>query len=78
MDEGGKDAIGPFVHRTGIDYTVLIGNGQVSFLYGQLEVLPTTYFITRDGNVRAFAKGVVSRGEVERDIKEIIESKDTN
>lgn len=74
MDEDGEDAIAPFVRRTGIDYIVLLGNGQVSSLYGGLDFLPTTYYIARDGNVRAIVRGVVSETEVERDVKEIMES----
>ena len=74
MDEDGEDAIAPFVRRTGIDYIVLLGNGRVSSLYGGLDFLPTTYYIARDGNVRAIVRGVVSETEVERDVKEIMES----
>ena len=74
MDEGGKDAIAPFVRRTGIDYDVLLGDSHVSSLYGGLQILPTTYYIAPDGNVRAFAKGVVSRTELEQQIKKLLRS----
>jgi hypothetical protein len=74
MDEGGRDAIAPFVRRTGIDYVVLLGDGHVSSLYGGLEVLPTTYYIAPDGNLRTFVKGVISKAEVEPAIKKVLGS----
>jgi thiol-disulfide isomerase/thioredoxin len=74
IDEGGRDAIARFVRKTGIDYLVLLGNSHVSSLYGGLEVLPTTYYISPSGIVIAFVQGVISKNQVQRDIKEALES----
>lgn len=74
MDEGGRDAIVPLVRRMGVDYVVLLGDNRVSSLYGGLEILPTTYYIAPDGTVRAFVNGVISKAEVEKDIKEVLRS----
>jgi hypothetical protein len=74
MDAGGRDAIAPFVRTTGINYVVLLGDNHVSSLYGGLDVLPTTYYISHHGDVIAFVNGVISKSEVERDIKEVLES----
>jgi thiol-disulfide isomerase/thioredoxin len=72
MDEGGKDAIEPVVQRMGIDYPVLLGDEHVASLYGAAAILPTTYYISRDGKVLAFAKGVISRREVESNIQQAL------
>ena len=72
MDDGGRDAIAPFVSKSGIDYVVLLGNSQVISLYGGTEILPTTYYISREGNVRAFVKGVISKTEAEQEIKVLL------
>jgi peroxiredoxin len=74
MDEGGRDAIAGFVRRAGVDYIVLLGDSRVSSLYGGLEILPTTYYISPSGNVVAFVQGVISKNEVQRDINEILGS----
>ncbi len=74
MDDGGINAIVPFVRRMGIDYVVLLGDSRVSSLYGGLEVLPTTYYISPRGDVIAFANGVLSKTEVEHDIRESLAS----
>lgn len=72
MDDGGRDAIAPFVRRSGINYVVLLGDDHVSFLYGGVDVLPTTYYISRNGDVIAFVNGVISKSEIERDIKQVL------
>jgi peroxiredoxin len=74
MDGGGRDAIAPFVRRTGINYVVLLGDNHVSSLYGGLDVLPTTYYISPHGDVIAFVNGVISKSEIERDIKQVLRS----
>ncbi|HEY2470899.1 MAG TPA: TlpA disulfide reductase family protein [Terracidiphilus sp.] len=78
MDEDERDAIPTFIRRTGIDYPVLLGDNHVSSLYGGLEVLPTTYYISPHGNVVALVNGVISKAEVERDIKEALGSSSQN
>ena len=74
MDGGGRDAIAQFVRRTGINYVVLLGDNHVSSLYGGLDVLPTTYYISPHGDVIAFVNGVISKSEIERDIKQVLRS----
>ena len=78
MDDGGRDAIASFVRRVGIDYIVLLGDSHVSSLYGGLEVLPTTYYISPHGDVIASVNGMVSKTEVEQDIKEVLGSRVEN
>lgn len=72
MDEGGAAAIEPFVRKEGMDYPVLVDDGRASAAYGATEVLPTTYYIGRDGRVVACVRGLASKGEVERNIEEIL------
>ena len=74
MDDGGRDAVAPFVRRMDIDYVVLLGDSHVSSLYGGLEILPTTYYISPHGDVIAFVNGVLSKTEVEHDIREALTS----
>ena len=74
MDDGGRDAIASFVRGMGIDYIVLLGDSHVSSLYGGLEVLPTTYYISPHGDVIASVNGMISKTEVEQDIKEVLGS----
>lgn len=72
MDDGGINAIAPFVRRMGIDYVVLLGDSRVSSLYEGVAVLPTTYYVSPYGEVIAYVNGLVSKTEVERDIRETL------
>lgn len=72
MDEGGRNAIEPVVRRMGINYPVLLGNDQVGSLYAVEEILPTTYYLSRDGKVLAFVHGVISKTEIEHNVREAL------
>lgn len=72
MDDGGRDEIKRSVQRMNVEYTVLVGDAHVASMYGAEEILPTTYYISRDGKVVALAKGVISKREVESNIKDAL------
>jgi peroxiredoxin len=69
MDEGGEDAVVPFVKEMGINYKVLLGTSDVADLYGGVHALPTTFYIGRDGKVLNYVPGLISHHEVELNIK---------
>lgn len=73
-DEGGSAAVRPFAEKMGIDYPILFDDGHASSLYGAGEVLPTTYYISRDGMVIGFVKGVLAKQEVEANIREALKT----
>lgn len=73
MDDGGSKAVEQFDEKVGIDYPILLDDGHASSQYGATEILPTTYYISRNGRVLAFVKGVIGRDKVENNIKETLE-----
>ena len=73
MDDGGSKAVEQFARKMGIDYPILFDDGHASSLYGAAEILPTTYYISRNGTVLAFVRGVIGKDEVEANIKETLE-----
>lgn len=73
MDDAGSKAVEQFVEKMGMNYPVLLDDGHVSSLYGATQVLPTTYYISRNGMVLALAKGVIGEDKVEANIREILE-----
>lgn len=72
MDEADGTDVQQFVRRNGINYPVLLGDTHVASLYGGVQVLPTTYYISRSGHVLAFVSGVISLEEVQQNIKEAL------
>lgn len=69
MDDGGRDSVAAFAKKMGINYPVLLGNGEVGDLYGGVSALPTTFYIGRDGKVLQYVPGLLSHYEVEKNIK---------
>lgn len=64
--------IAKFGKEEGINYPLLVGNDAVSHKYGGVEVLPTSYFVGRNGKVVAETAGLVAKDEVEANIKKAL------
>src|ERR1700683_4236788 len=64
MDEDGWDAVKPYMDDLKINYRVLLGNEQVSDIYGGVDSLPTTLLIDRQGKIASIHIGL-SRGKEE-------------
>ena len=72
MDDTGRDEIAKFAKDMGVNYTILIGKEAVGQLYGGVDVLPTTYFIDRDGKIVAREFGLQSRSLFVDNIKKAL------
>lgn len=71
MDENPKpEKISAFAKEEGVNYTVLLGTDAVADSYGGAEVLPTTFYIGRDGKIVARAFGLISHSEIEKNIQD--------
>lgn len=68
LDDSGKDTIEKFAKNMGVNYLILQGEDSVGDAYGAVG-LPATYFIDRNGKIIDSALGLVSRSEIEDDIK---------
>ena len=68
-DEGGKDKVAQFVKEMGVNYTIAVDDDSVAEKYGDVEDLPTTFYIDRNGKIVEFAMGLVDRSEIEAKMK---------
>jgi peroxiredoxin len=64
MDEDGWDAVKPYMDDLKINYRIMLGNEQVSDIYGGVESLPTTLLIDRQGKIASVHIGL-SQGKEE-------------
>lgn len=71
LDDSGKDTIVKFAKNMGVNYLILQGEDSVGDAYGAVG-LPATYFIDRNGKIIDSALGLVSRSEIEDDIKKAL------
>jgi thiol-disulfide isomerase/thioredoxin len=74
QDDSGADAIKKFAQTMGVNYTILEGKNSVGNAYGA-EFLPTTVYIGRDGKVVDRVTGLVSKSEIEDNIKKALAQK---
>ena len=72
LDQGGEKAVKEFAAANKINYTVLLGNNEVSDLYGGIEAIPTTFILDKDANIRKKYIGYTDKKVFETDIKELL------
>ncbi|MFC1621477.1 peroxiredoxin family protein [Candidatus Omnitrophota bacterium] len=72
LDWNAERVLGGFAEDNGINYTLLMGNDDVTDLYGGIISIPTTFVIDRDGGIRKRYIGYKEKAVFERDVKELL------
>ncbi len=80
LDEKGWEAVKPFLADAGVTYRVVIGNDALAQSYGKLDPalnpdldsLPTTFILDRQGRVAAFHEGLASKQDFIDDIEALL------
>jgi peroxiredoxin len=74
MDDTETDKIAQFASEMGVNYPVLLGTDKVSEQYGNVEYLPTSFYINRQGRIVGKGTGLLGRGEVEENVQKALAS----
>lgn len=72
MDDASTEDIAKFAQDMGVNYPILLGKEAVGLSYGGVNVLPTTFFLDRNGKVIAREFGLQSRSVFVDHIKEAL------
>jgi glutathione peroxidase-family protein len=72
MDDSEPGTIAKFANELGVNYTVLLGTDKVSDAYGDVQYLPTTFFIGRNGAIVDKLTGLLDRKDIEDDVKKTL------
>ena len=72
LDDDGWKSVKPYIAEKKIDYTVVVGNDQVSKSYGDVESLPTTFIIDRDGRIAFVHMGLAGKDTYEKEIRSLL------
>ena len=75
MDDEGWEVVKPFMKEVGMNYRVVIGNDSTAEMYGNVESLPETFLIDRQGKIAAIHIGLASRKDFEDEVAQLLESK---
>jgi len=72
MDDSEPATIAKFASELGVNYQVLLGTDKVSDDYGDVQYLPTTFYIGRDGAIVDKMTGLLDRKEIEETVKKTL------
>jgi len=76
MDDTDPKDIADFAKKMSVNYPIVLGKEAVGDQYGGIPYLPSTFYIARDGKVMNRVNGLVSRSEIEGDIKRVLGTSD--
>jgi len=68
LDARGPSIVKPFMEKFGINYTVVMDDGEVSEAFGGIEGIPTTFVIDRKGRIASKKIGYETREKFEKRI----------
>ena len=74
LDDSDPQKIAQFASEMGVNYPVLLGTNNVSDEYGDVEYLPTTFYINRQGKIVGKVAGLIGKAEIEDDAKKALDS----
>ncbi|HEY2845135.1 MAG TPA: TlpA disulfide reductase family protein [Bryobacteraceae bacterium] len=74
MDEDGWDSVKPYVDQHKMNYRVVVGNDEVSQLFGSIDSLPTTLIIDREGRIASMHIGLVAKNTYQKEIEQLLEA----
>jgi thiol-disulfide isomerase/thioredoxin len=75
MDDTETSKIAQFASEMGVNYPVLLGTDQVSEDYGNVQYLPTSFYIDREGKLVGKGTGLLGRDEIEQNVQKALASR---
>jgi peroxiredoxin len=72
MDDSEPATIAKFASQLGVNYEVLLGTDKVSDDYGDVQYLPTTFYIGRDGTIVDKSTGLLDRKQIENSVRKTL------
>ena len=74
MDEDGWDSVRPYMAQHKFNYPVVVGNDAVGKLFGEIDDLPTTFILDKDGHIVQKHVGLISKDKYEDEIASMLKS----
>src|SRR3974377_2046374 len=75
MDDSEASKIAEFASEMGVNYPVLLGTDNIAEDYGNVEFLPTSCYIDREGKIVGKGTGLLGREEIEQDVQKALTSR---
>lgn len=74
MDEDGWKSVRPFLEKTPVNYSIVVGNLDLAKLYG-VDSMPMTLLIDRDGKIADSHVGMVDKENFDSEIRVLLQEK---
>lgn len=75
VDDIEPERVQRFVDRLGVTFPIGMANEEMLVAYGPLRALPTTFFISRNGDVTRKVVGYIDEQTLDRYVQEIVAKK---
>jgi thiol-disulfide isomerase/thioredoxin len=72
LDEGGWADVTPYVQRSKITYPVVLGDRNVARAWGNINAIPTTFILDKEGNIVDSHVGVMTKAQLAAKIKSLL------
>ncbi len=66
LDSKGEEAVRPFAQRMKINYPLAIATPEVVSAFGDIEGIPTSFLIDREGKIRHYKLGLMEAADYEK------------
>jgi peroxiredoxin len=72
LDRGGPALVKSFVEKNGVNYPVALSTEEIVRAFGDIESIPTTFILDREGRIVTKHEGYADKEEFEKDIKPLL------
>ena len=74
MDDDGWKSVRPYVASHKINYRVMIGSEVVSQQFGEIESLPTSFVLDREGRIASNHVGLIDKVDYQNEIVKLLQT----
>jgi thiol-disulfide isomerase/thioredoxin len=72
LDQGGWDDVLPFLKTNSINYPIVIGSDKLASEFGDVQYIPTTFFVDKNGYIVGQQIGGMTKSQLESKIKSLL------
>lgn len=72
LDEGGWEDVHPYLKKTRINYPIVVGDAKLAMAYGDIQAIPTTFIVDKQGNVVDRHVGLMTKAQLEAKLKGLL------
>lgn len=74
MDDDGWKSVRPYVASHKINYRIVIGSEVVSQQFGDINALPTSFVLDREGRIASSHEGLIDKVDYQNEIVKLLEA----